>query len=153
MGKVPLQVVKEFEHQARQNLCTLNISAAFNQVIPECNLIMKSCRDSIKATSKWVKTQIQKGASPVRAARNGYDKTCDYLDILDKRIHIQQRALACQGKALSHILQREIYTLDDSVLIRWEAEITPLQSNLGDTRCQQLRAPPSPLLLYSIPNW
>ena len=34
--------------------------------------------------------QIQKGANPERAARIGYNKTCDYLDILDKRIHIQQ---------------------------------------------------------------
>ena len=40
MGKVKLQVVKEFEHQARQNLCTLNFLAAFNQVISDCNLIM-----------------------------------------------------------------------------------------------------------------
>ena len=29
-----------------------------------------------------------------RAARNGYEKTCDYLDILNKGIYIQQRALA-----------------------------------------------------------
>ena len=38
MGKVPLQVVNEFKHQARQNLCTLNFSAAFNQVFSESNL-------------------------------------------------------------------------------------------------------------------
>ena len=55
MGKVPMQVVKEFEHQAWQNLCTLNFSAAFNQVISECNLIMESCRDILKATAKQVK--------------------------------------------------------------------------------------------------
>ena len=79
---VRYQVVKEFEHQARQNLCTLNFSAAFNQVISECNLIMESCRDSLKATSKRVKTQIQKGANPESAAKNGYERTCDYLDIL-----------------------------------------------------------------------
>ena len=52
MGKIPMQVVKEFEHQARLNLCTLNYSAAFNQVISECNLIMENCRHSLKATSK-----------------------------------------------------------------------------------------------------
>ena len=32
MGKDPLQVVQEFEHQARQNLCTLKFLAAFTQV-------------------------------------------------------------------------------------------------------------------------
>ena len=63
MGKVPMQVVKEFEHQARQNLSTLNFSVAFNHVISECNLIKESCRNSLKATSKRVKTQIQKGAN------------------------------------------------------------------------------------------
>ena len=109
MGKVPLQVVTKFEHQARQNLCTLIFLAAFNPVLYECNRIMESCRDSIKATAKQVKTQIQKGANPERAARNIYVKTCDYLDIPDKRIHIQ--AFVCQSKALSHILQMEMYTM------------------------------------------
>ena len=94
MGKVPMQVVKEFEHQAGQNLCILNFSAAFNQVISECNLIMESCRDSLKATSKWVKTQIQKGVNPVKADKVGYETTCDYQEILHRRINIQQRALA-----------------------------------------------------------
>ena len=42
MGKVPLQVVNEFEHQARQNLCALNFSAALTQVISECNLVMEN---------------------------------------------------------------------------------------------------------------
>ena len=41
MGKVPLRVVKEFEHQARQNLCTVSFLAAFTQVISECNLVME----------------------------------------------------------------------------------------------------------------
>ena len=52
MGNVTLHIVKEFEHQARQNLYTLNFSAAFILVISECNLINESCRDSLKATSK-----------------------------------------------------------------------------------------------------
>ena len=29
MGKVPLPVLKELEHQARQNLSTINLTAAF----------------------------------------------------------------------------------------------------------------------------
>ena len=43
-----------------------------------------------------IKSQIQKGANPEKAVGNGYEKTCDYLDILNKRILIQQRALAYQ---------------------------------------------------------
>ena len=90
IGKVPMQVVKEFKHQARQNLCTINFSAALNRVISECNMIMESCRDSLKATSKRVKTHIQE-----RAAKKGCERICDDLDILYRRINIQQRALAC----------------------------------------------------------
>ena len=29
MGKVPLLVLKEFEHHSRQNLCTIDLSATF----------------------------------------------------------------------------------------------------------------------------
>ena len=54
MGLVPIQVLKEFEHQARQDL-----SAAFSQVISKCNLFMESCRDSIKAIIK-VKKESKK---------------------------------------------------------------------------------------------
>ena len=88
MSKVPLPVVKEFEYQARQNLCSLNFSAAFTKTASECNLTMEKCQDSIKATVKRIKSQIQKGANPEKAARHGYEKTCDYLDILNKGILI-----------------------------------------------------------------
>ena len=130
MGKVPQQVVKEFEHQAKQNLCTL---------MSECNLTMENCQDSIKATVKQAKSQ---GANPEKAARNGYEKTWDYLDILNKGILIQQRALACQSEALAHIFQREMYIMGNSVLIRCEAKMTHLQPHLGDTRHQEFRSSP-----------
>ena len=68
--------------------------------------------------------------------------TCDYVDILDKRIHIQQRALAYQSKALSYILQRELYTIGNSVLIRQDSEMFHLQPNKGENRRQQLRSSP-----------
>ena len=68
MSKVPQQVVKEFKHQAKQNLCTLKYSAAFTRVMSECNMTMENCQDSIKATVKQVKSQIQKGANPEKAA-------------------------------------------------------------------------------------
>ena len=110
MGKVPLQVLKELEHQARQNLCTVNFAATFAKTASVCNSIMEKCQDSIKSTAKNVKSQIQKGSNPEKAARCGYETTFDYLDILNKRILIQQRALACPSKAFAHIFQRE-YTV------------------------------------------
>ena len=39
LAKAPLTVIKEFEHQARQNLCTLNFSATFTKAASECNLV------------------------------------------------------------------------------------------------------------------
>ena len=53
-----LYVVKELEHQARQNICTLNFSAVFNQTISECNSIMDRSRDSITSTLTRAKHQI-----------------------------------------------------------------------------------------------
>ena len=91
---------------------------------------MEKCQDNIKATVKRNKSQILKGINPEKAARNGYEKICECLDILNKMILFQQRALACQSKALAHILQRELYTM------------THLQPHLGDSRCQELRSSP-----------
>ena len=96
--RAPLHVVKELEHRARENICTLNLSAVFDQTISECNSIMDLCRDSIKSTLKRAKHQIT-------VFKNTYDKARDYMDIWDKRIQIQQRALACQSKAMTHMLR------------------------------------------------
>ena len=95
VGKVPLQVLKELEHQARQNLSTINFTATFARTASSCNTVMEKCQHIIKATFKRVKSQIQKGADPERAVRRGYDNACDYFEIMKKRILIQQRALAC----------------------------------------------------------
>ena len=84
MDKVPLQVLK---HQARQNLSTKTASA--------CNTTMEKCQHSLKATFKRVKSQILKGANLEKAARCGYENACNYFEIMNKRILIQQRALAC----------------------------------------------------------
>ena len=58
MGKVPLQVLKEPEHQARQNLPTINFTATFAKTASE------KCQHSLKAIFKWIKRKIQKGANP-----------------------------------------------------------------------------------------
>ena len=139
VGKVPLQVLKEFEHQARQNLSTINFTATFARTASSCNTAMKKCLHSAKATFKRVKSQIQKGADPERAARRGYKNTCDYFEIMNKRMLIQQRALACLSKSVAHILQRELYTMGNTGLLKREAEMTLLEPYLGDLRRQELR--------------
>ena len=139
MGKVPLQVLKELEHQDRQNLSTTNFVATFAKTASTCNTTMGKCQASLKSTFKRVKSQIQKGANPEKAARRGYENACDYFEILNKIIFIQQRALACLSKSLAHILQRELYTMGNTGLLRCEAEMTLLQPHLGDLRCLELR--------------
>ena len=72
IGKVPLQVFKELEHQARQNLSTINCTATFAETASSCNTVMEKCQHSINATFKRVKSQMQKGADRERAVRCGY---------------------------------------------------------------------------------
>ena len=61
---------------------------------------------------------------------------------MNKRILIQHRALAFLSKSVAHILQRELYTMDNTGLLRREAEMTLLQPHLGDSRRQELRNSP-----------
>ena len=77
VGKVALQVLKELEHQARQNLSTINFTATFARAASSCKTVVEKC---IKATFKRVKSQIQKGADPERAVRCGYDNACNYFE-------------------------------------------------------------------------
>ena len=142
MGKVPLQLLKELEHQSRQNLSTINFTATFARTASSCNTVMEKCLHSAKATFKRVKNQILKGADPERAARRGYEKACDYFDLMNKRILIQQRALACLSKSVAHILQRKLYIMGNTGLLRREAQMTLLQPHLGDSRRQELRNSP-----------
>ena len=142
MCKVPLQVLKEFEYQARQNLSTINFIATFAKTASACNSTMEKCKHSLKATFKRVKSQIQKGANPEKAARRGYEHACEYFEIINKRILIQQRGLAYLSKSVAHILQRELYTMGNTGLLRRKAEMTLLQPHLGDSRRQELRNSP-----------
>ena len=72
MGKVPLPVLKELEHQARLNLSPINFMAAFAKTSSSCNSTLEKCQHSLKSSLKKVKTQIQKGANPEKGARCGY---------------------------------------------------------------------------------
>ena len=118
VGEVPLQVLKELEDQARQNLSTINFTVTFARTASSCNTVMEKCPHSIKATFKRVKSQIQKGAYPERAVRCGYGNACDDFEIMNKEILIQQRALSCLSKFVAHILQRELYTIGNTGLLR-----------------------------------
>ena len=56
MGKVPLPILKELEHQARQNISTLNFTAAFAKTSSSCNATLEKCQRSLK--SKLQESQI-----------------------------------------------------------------------------------------------
>ena len=58
VDKVPLQVLKELEHQARHNLSTINFTATFARTASSRNTVMEKCQHSIKATFKRVKNQM-----------------------------------------------------------------------------------------------
>ena len=80
--------------------------AAFAKTSSLCNSTLEKCQHSLKSSFRRVKSQIQKGANPKKAARHGYDQACEYLELWNKTILIQQRALACLSKSLANILQR-----------------------------------------------
>ena len=138
MGKVPQPILKELEHQARQNISMLNFATTFAKT-SSCNATLEKCQYSLKSSFKKVKSQIHKGADPEKAAKRGYEEACEYLDIWNKTVLIQHRALTCLSKSLAHILQRELYSMGNTGFLRREVEMTLLQPHLGETRCQELR--------------
>ena len=70
------------------------------------------------------------------------NKPVNNLDLWNKTVLIQHRALTGLSKSLAHILQRESYTMGNNGLLRHEAEMTLLQPQLGETRRQELRNSP-----------
>ena len=139
VARVPLPVLKELQLQARQNISTLNFTAAFAKTSSSCNASLEKCQHSIKSTVKKIKSQIQKGANPEKAAKRGYEEVADYLDFWNKTVLVQHRALTCLSKSLAHILQRELSSMANTGLLRREAEMTLLHPQLGETRRQELR--------------
>ena len=55
-GKVPLPILKELEHQARQNISTLNFTAGFAKTSSSCNATIEKCQYSLKSTFKKVRS-------------------------------------------------------------------------------------------------
>ena len=134
-----MPILKELEHQARQNISTLNFATTFAKTSSSCNATLERCQHSLKATSKKVKFQIRKGADPEKATKRGHEEACDYLELWNKTVLIQHRAVTCLSKSLAHILQRELYSMGNLVLLRRKAKMTLLQPHLGETRRQELR--------------
>ena len=124
MGKVHLPILKESEHQARQNISMLNFATTFAKTSSSYNSTLEKCQHSLKSTFKKVKSQIKKGADPEKAAKRGYEEACEYLDLWNKTILIQHRAFTCISKSLAHILQWELYSIGNTGLLRCEAKMT-----------------------------
>ena len=137
MGKVLLPILKELEHQARQNISTLNFTTTFAKTSSSCNSTLEKCQHSLKSTFKKIKSHIRKGADPEKVAKRGYVEACEYLDLWNKTLIIQHRALTYLSKSLAHILQRELYSMGNTGFLRREAEMTLLQPHLGETRHQE----------------
>ena len=97
-------MVKEFEHQAKQT----SVPSTF-QLLYECNLVMESYRDSIKATN-GIKTKFRKVLTQAEPAE----------------------------MSLSHMFQRDPYLICNTALRR-DADMTHLQPDLVETRRQELR--------------
>ena len=57
MDKIPIPVLEELEHQARQNISTINFTAAFAKT-SSCNATLDKCQHSLKCNFKKVKAQI-----------------------------------------------------------------------------------------------
>ena len=142
VAKVPLNILKELEQQSRQNLSTINFIATFNRTSSACDSVLEKGLHSARSSYRRTKNQILDGADPRKLIKRGYDNACEYFDIMEERILIQQRSLAALSKSLSHILQRVLYTMGNTGLLRREAKMTPLHPHMGELRCQELRNSP-----------
>ena len=142
VAKVPLNILKELEQQSRQNLSTINFIATFNRTSSACNSVLKKGLHSARSSYRRTRNQILDGADARKLIKRGYENACEYFDIMEKRILIQQRSLAALSKSLSHILQRVLYTMGNSGLLRREAEMTLFHPHLGESRRQELRNSP-----------
>ena len=141
-ARFPYQFLKSWNTKLGKTYPLSTLLPAFAKTSSSCNATLEKCQHSLKSTFKKVKSQIQKGANPEKAAKHGYEQACEYLDLWNKTIIIQHRALTCLSKSLAHILQRELYTMCNTGLLRRKAEMTLLQPHLGETRCQELRNSP-----------
>ena len=104
-----------------------------------CITVLEKGLHSARSSLRKTKNQILDGADPRKLFKRDYQTACDNFDIMEKRILIQQRALACLSKSVAHILQRELNTMGNTGLLRREAEMTLLHPHLGESRSQVMR--------------
>ena len=109
MDKVPIPILKELEHQARQTISTLNFTAAFAKTSSSCNATPEKCQSRLKSTFKKVKSQIQKCANPEKAAKCGYKQACEYFDIWNKTVLIQHSSYMPQQILGLYVSEGAIY--------------------------------------------
>ena len=142
MGKVPLPIpIKNWNTKLGK---TYPLSTLLLPLPSSCNATLEKCQHSLKSIFKKVKSQIQKGANPEKELNVDINKpvNMEYGILWNKTVLIQHRALTCLSISLANILQRELYTMGNTSLLRCEAEMTLLQPHLGETRRQELRNSP-----------
>ena len=154
VAKVPLNILKELEQQSRQNLSNpLSILLLLSiGLLRHATLLWKRAF-TVPGLHRKTRNQILDRADPRKLIKRGYDNACEYFDIMEKRILIQQRSLAALSKSLSHILQRVLYTMGNTGLLRREAEMTLLHPHMGESRRQELRNSPFGLPHSLSHNW
>ena len=69
VGKVPLQVLKELEHQARQNLSTVNFTATFTRTASSCNTVMEKCLTQCQGYLQKGQKSNSKGCRPRKSCQ------------------------------------------------------------------------------------
>ena len=136
-----------------KNTLTLTVGMRLNRGLPRINTMMnpmnlgchllnpKNMLPQRRISPLQLDTGLQ---SPLwlSSTKRGYQEACEYLDFWNKTVLIQHRALTCLSKSLAHMLQRELYTMGNTGLLRREAEMTLLQPHLGETRHLEVRNSP-----------
>ena len=117
MGKVPLPILKELEHQFRYYLCQDFFFLQFHWKSVSIVWSQPSNRWSLK--SGKVPTLIKQRNVDMRKPVSTW--------ICGIRPSWSSRALTCLSKSLAHILQRELSSMGNTGLLRREAEMTLLQ--------------------------
>ena len=102
-------------------------------------LLLRSVNIALSQLSRRLRHRSRKVPILKKQQSVAMSQVCEYLDFWNKTVLIQHRALTCLSKSLAHILQRELYPMGNTGLLRRKAEMTLLQPQLGETRRQELR--------------
>ena len=106
MGKVPLPVLKELEHQARQNISTLNFTTAFAKTSSSCNASLEKCQHSIKSTVKKIKSQCDIRSHTISYASKKAKQDKNYETELTKKLnHLEQNLKSDNKESYTTYLQ------------------------------------------------